>query len=239
MPAILIYGHHVRISGDTPAKQSALTGAAYPFDRLDHIGEARFYLFPFPGFESAVGVDPELLFWQDLQQSVDLIDHLLYRRDARGVDVVDAGADLLLVADLLEDTQQRVSAAGRLYRDDVGIHRLDGVDDVVELAVAHMRVDLRLAAGAGHAAAEGIDGPRLVRGDVFATQRIALLEGRLVHLDDADARVLQVVDLVADGQCDLCGDVGAGEIVAHERPVEDRDGAGKHPLEKEDCPLFS
>ena len=95
-----------------------------------------------------------------------------------------------------------------------------------------MRLDLRLVAHAGGAEAEAGHRPRQVGGPVGLAQREPLAQRRLVDLDHADARRLQVDDLVADRERDLTAALRAGLIVAHEGPVEDRHRPGEHALHR-------
>lgn len=71
-------------------------------------------------------------------------NQLLSGRDTRRVDVVHAGTDSSGVLHTLsEDGQQLLIRARVLDGDDIGIHVDDGVDDVIEVGVAHVGVDLQ------------------------------------------------------------------------------------------------
>ena len=59
-----------------------------------------------------------------------------------------------------------------------------------------------------------------------------LAQGRLVDLDQTDARRLQIDRLVADAQRDLQRSVAPRLIVADKRPLQDRDRPGEHPLHR-------
>ena len=93
-----------------------------------------------------------------------------------------------------------------------------------------MRVDLRRVADDGRGDAEGARGPVQVGVPLAAAQRQAFADGRFVDLDDADAGRFQVLYLVADGQGQLQRRAGARLVVAHERPLQERDGARQHAL---------
>ena len=67
------------------------------------------------------------------------------------MDIPDARSDFVRILEVHEGFEQLHVRAGGLDGDDVGIQRGDGVDDVVEFAVAHVGVDLRFIP---HAAAE-------------------------------------------------------------------------------------
>src|SRR5690606_33872746 len=93
---------------------------------------------------------------------------LVGARDARGVDVPDAGSGLARVAVGGEFVGDLHTGAGRLQADDVGVEVVDGLDDVAELGVAHVGVDLGVRADAGRGEPEGFGGPVQVFGPVGA-----------------------------------------------------------------------
>ena len=148
------------------------------------------------------------------------------------MDVVDAGADLVGVLVPPEGVEQFHPRARRFDRDHVGIHGADGVDDVVELRVAHMGVDLRLVAHARRTEAEGVDGPVQIGLPFGCAQWQALPQRRLVDLDHAGAGGFEIGHLVADRERDLAAGLAARHIVANERPVQDGDGTGQHRLHR-------
>ena len=100
-------------------------------------------------------------------------------------------------------------------RGHVGVEARDRVDDLAELAVAHVRVDLGRVGRAGRGQPERPDRPGQVGLAVGPPQRQQLPQGRLVDLDDADPGRLQVGDLVPDRQRDLA---------ARSRPAAGRRG---------------
>ena len=126
------------------------------------------------------------------------------------VDVVDAGADALVVAVVAEDLEQLEAGAGVLDRDHVGVEGGDRVDDVAELAVAHVGVDLGFRARPGRREPEAGDRPVEIVGPVGVAQRQTLAQGRLVDLDDRDAGRVEIGDLVADREGDLAAGLGRG-----------------------------
>ena len=118
---------------------------------------------------------------------LEQLGHLADLGNARRMDVVDAGADLVRVAIVPERVEQLHLRARGLDRDDVGVHRGDRIDDVVELGVAHVGVDLRLVAHAGRTEPEGVDRPVEIVFPLRLAQRQAFAQRRLVDLDDAHA----------------------------------------------------
>ncbi len=63
------------------------------------------------------------------------------------MNVIDARPDLVRVAEVAERLQQFHTGARRFDRDDVGVERADGLDDVIEFSVTHMCVDLDIVGG--------------------------------------------------------------------------------------------
>ena len=147
------------------------------------------------------------------------------------MDIVHARAHLRLEMRLVERVEQLEVGTARLERNHVGIHGVDIADNVVELAVAHVRVDLRLGLDLRVHQAERGDGPvEVFLVPVALAQRQLLAEGGLVDLDNLDAVLFEVQDFVADGKADLLGLRLERNIFARERPVENRHGAGEHAL---------
>ncbi len=114
----------------------------------DHVLQRRFDLGPAAGLESAVRVDPELVGRHHGHGLLQQATISSAARNARAVDIVDTGADLVRIVELHEASSSSICGAGGLDGDAVGVHRRDRLDDVVELRVAHMGVDLGLVAHA-------------------------------------------------------------------------------------------
>ena len=153
-----------------------------------------------------------------------------YRHDG-GVHVVDAGAEVAGVAVLGQRDDHLVARARVLDRKHVGVEAVDCGEDVRKLRVAEVRHDLRRGRGDDGRELERVDGPVEVGGPALLLEREALAEGRLVDLDDAAPRLLEVGDLVAEGQRELVGLRLARDVLARERPVEDGDGPREHALD--------
>ena len=58
-----------------------------------------------------------------------------------------------------------------------------------------------------------------------------LAQGRFVDLDDADARSLKLLDLVAQGQPDLVRDLSKRQVIARKGPRDDRHRSRQHALD--------
>src|SRR5882762_3834007 len=198
----------------------------------DHVLERGEGFVPPARLEPTVGVDPDLRVIQHARHALQRAGDLRHGRHAGRVNVVNTGADLVRVLVLFEALQQLGTRTGALDRDHVRIHALDDAQHVVELAVAHMRVNLRRVAHTCRREAERIDGPSQIGGPVRAAQRQTLAEGRLVDLNHPDAGRLEVDHLVADGEGDLLRGFRARLVVAHERPLQDRDRPGQHAFHR-------
>ena len=103
------------------------------------------------------------------------------------------------------------------------------LDDVVELAVAHMGVDLGRIADARRRQPEARTAQRRYSG-VGGTQRQTLAKGGLVDLHDRDTRRLKVCHLVTDGERDLPADRLARQVVADEGPLQHGHGPVSMPF---------
>ena len=75
------------------------------------------------------------------------------------MDVVDTRANVTGVLLVLEDLQELGVALGVLNRQNVSIERSDGVEEVLELRVAEVRVGLQGVGDTGSSELEGFDSP--------------------------------------------------------------------------------
>jgi hypothetical protein len=108
------------------------------------------------------------------------------------VDIIDAGAYLVGVCVTGEGVEQFHLRARGLDRDDVGVHRTDRADDVIEFRIAHVGVDLGVLADAGGGDTEAFDRPVQIILPFRAAQRQAFAQCRFVDLDDRGAGGLEV-----------------------------------------------
>src|SRR5437667_1789239 len=203
--------------------------------RRDHVLEGGQRFLPTARLEPTVGVHPDLGAVQDSRHALQSAGDLRDGRHAGRVNVVHTRADLVGILVVLESLQQLRAGAGVLDRDHIRIHALDHPQHVVELAVAHMRVNLRAVTHPGGREAEGVHGPLQVRGPIGAPQRQSFPEGGLINLNHPYARRLEIEHLVADRQRDLFGRFRARLVVADERPLQDRHRPGQHPFHRTLC----
>jgi hypothetical protein len=77
---------------------------------------------------------------------------------------------------------------------------------------------------------ERVDGPKEVGVPVLLSEGKTLSDGGLVDLDGVNAGLLEVANLVSEGESELLALDLSGDVDSGERPVEDGDGSGKHSL---------
>ena len=134
-------------------------GLARPAGGVDEVDERRLGLGPAAGLQAAVGVDDEEVGGEGGEHRRDALLDLLLGRHAGRVDVIDTGADLVRVAVVLEGVEELHVALRRFDRNDIGIERLDGREDVVEVGVAEMRVGLERVGNTSSGELERREGP--------------------------------------------------------------------------------
>jgi hypothetical protein len=138
---------------------------------------------PCAGLETAVGVDHETLRGQALQKALNLFRNELDGGNDRGVNVIRSRAQTLVVTNFLEGHQGRVVAAGVLNRVHVGVEFVNGIHAVMELAVTHVRVDLRFAFCMRRGQAEGVHRPFEILLFGHGTQGHGFAQRGFVHLN--------------------------------------------------------
>lgn len=197
----------------------------------NHVSESLLGLLPLAGLETAVRVDPELLRLEVLKHLLDAVLDLLLAGNTGRVDVVDTRSDVAGVGRVDEDAQQLGIRLAVLDGQNIGIEGSNGVEEVLELRVAEVRVDLGGVLNAGGGQAEGVDSPLEVGITLSAgAERETLTESRLIDLDDVNASLLEVDDLVTESQSKLLGLDGLVDVVTRERPSQASDGSSQHTL---------
>jgi hypothetical protein len=126
---------------------------------VDHVDQGGLGLLPLTGLETAVGVDPELLRLQVRKHLREAVLDLLLRGNTRRVDVVHTRANVARVRLVLKDLEELGVALAVLNRQNVGVERSNGVEEVLELRVAEVRVDLSRVLHASTRKLERVDGP--------------------------------------------------------------------------------
>lgn len=146
------------------------------------------------------------------------------------MDVKDTWANASGVAVGGKGVEDPHVALGVLDGQDIGIHADNGLEDILEITVAHMSVDDGGVVDAGGREQEGINGPLEVVLKVDGAERETLTDGRLIDLDVDNASLLQINDLVTDGKGELSADDRARDIVTDKGPLQAGHGAGQHTL---------
>ncbi|KAH9943489.1 golgi-body localization protein domain-containing protein [Epithele typhae] len=233
----------------TPARRGS-TSLASPARGIDEVDERRLGLGPATSLQTAVGVDDKQVTGEDGEHGRETLLDLVLGRDTRRVDVVNTRADLVRVTVVLEGVEEFHVALRRLDGDDIGVERLDGREDVVEVGVAEVRVSLESVGDTSSGDLERRESPVEVRLpvslterelwaismsgsiDIKQTQTYTLTKSRLINLNGLDASLLQVDDLVAEGEGELLALELTGDIRTREGPVEDSHRTGKHTLHR-------
>ena len=115
------------------------------------------------------------------------------------MDIVNARAYFGLKVIFLQGIEDQKIGTGSLERDDVRVHRIDRRDDVRKFAVAHMRVDLCFRLDTAMYEAECRDRPvEIFTVPVGLPKRELFAKCGFVDLDDADAVLFKIEDLVTD-----------------------------------------
>ncbi|MPN18668.1 hypothetical protein SDC9_166031 [bioreactor metagenome] len=133
----------------------------------------------------------------------------------------------------LQGIDDRQFGTGGFERNDVRIHVIDILYDLLEFAVAHMRMHLRLRSHATVAKAECRNRPiKVLARPFFSADRQLLLQSRFIDLDDFDARFLQIENLFADRQTDLESHLPQRNVLTRERPIQDCHRTSEHPFDR-------
>lgn len=147
------------------------------------------------------------------------------------MDIVDTRADVAGVGLVLEDLEELGVALAVLDGEDVSIEGGNGVEEVLELGVAEVRVDLGGVLDTGNRELEGVDSPGEVLLALSAgAEGKTLAQSRLIDLDDVDTSGLKIDHLVAQGKSKLLSLDGLVNVITRERPPQAGDGARKHTL---------
>lgn len=183
------------------------------------------------GLKTTVRVDPELLRLEELKHLLDTVLDLLLAGNTRGVDVVDTRSDVAGVLRVDKDTEELGIRLAVLNGQDISIEGSDGVEEVLELRVTEVRVDLGSVLDTSSGEAESLDSPLEV-GITLLTgaEGKTLTESGLIDLDDVDASLLKVDDLITEGESKLLSLDGLVDVVTGERPSKASDRTSEHTL---------
>jgi hypothetical protein len=85
----------------------------------------------------------QLIGFQEIKHFADTVAKLLLARHVRRMNIEDTRADMTRVGLVHEDLEELGIVLAILNAEHIGIQGSDGVEEVLELEVAEMRVDLR------------------------------------------------------------------------------------------------
>ena len=112
----------------------------------NHVLQRWLHFGVFAGFQTTVRVHPQDVSLKNCKHLVDSVSNLFCRRYSWGVDVVNTRPDSCTVLhSLTEHGKELLVGTGVLNCDHIGIHVDDGVDNVIEVRVAHVGVNLSLS----------------------------------------------------------------------------------------------
>ena len=164
---------------------------------------------------------------------MESIDDFLFGRNARRVDVVNTRAHLRFELGVVQGVEQLEVRTASFERNHVGVHVVDVADDVVEFAIAHVRVDLRFGLDLGVNQTECRNGPvEVFLVPVALAERQLFAKSGFVNLDDSDAVLFEVQNFVTDGKADFLSLRLERNIFTREGPVENRNRTRKHALHR-------
>ena len=132
------------------------------------------------------------------------------------MDVIHARSDFVRVFELFKRLQQLHVRTRGFNGDHVRIQRGNRIHDVVELAVAHMGVDLGIIPRHRGIDPEGFHAPLQISIPVATLERQSFTQRRLINLDDTDTGRLQIRHFVTQRQRNLFGDGFATDVFTRE-----------------------
>ena len=142
------------------------------------------------------------------------------RRDARRMNVVNARTDFGLEILFFEFVKNFEIWTRGLKWNDVGIHVIDCRNNVVKLAVAHMRMNLGFRLDAAMYQTEGRDCPvKIFALPIRTSQRKLFTQSGFIDLNDANTVFLKIQNFFSDCQSKLQSWFFDADVFARKRPV--------------------
>jgi len=171
---------------------------------VHHVGERSLGLGPLAGLQPTVRVDPQLLGLEVHQHLADSVLDRLLAWDTRRVDIVDTWTNVAGVSLIDEDLEELSVRLAVLDGENISVKGGNGVEEILELGVAEVRVDLGGVLDAGDGQTERLDSPVEVCLALLAgAERKTLTESWLIDLDDENASSLEVNNLVTESESKL------------------------------------
>src|SRR5579875_2725097 len=100
------------------------------------------------------------------------------------MNIVDARSYLVWVFVRTESFKQLHARTCRLHGDNISVQCSNRWEDVLKLAIAHMRVNLRFVLDTAGRQFKRLDGPIQIGWPVRATQRQSFTQSRFVYLNN-------------------------------------------------------
>jgi len=97
-----------------------------------HVGEGSLRLHPLPGLQTAVRVDPELIWSKVLEHLFDAVLDLLFTRNTRRMDIVDTRPDVAGIGFIHKDLKQLRITLTILNAEDIRVKSRNGVEEILK-----------------------------------------------------------------------------------------------------------
>lgn len=144
--------------------------------------------------------------------------------------IIQSRSNGISVLVLLESTQQLQIRAGILNSDNISIQILDRLENVIEIRVTKVRVNLSLILDSSARQQERVDSPLQVLTPTALTQGQTFTDSRLVNLNDTDASLLQINNLLTESKSQLEGSQLTWLVITHKRPLQHSNRTSQHTL---------
>ena len=138
---------------------------------MHHIRQRGAGFRPAASFQAAVRVNPQSLHRDTLRGFLQQRFDPLHARHVWRVNIIYSRPDFIGVLERFERLQQLHIGPRGFNGDHVSVQRGNGVHDVIELAIAHVSMDLRVVFGDRSIKAEGFHTPLQIGIPVAALQR--------------------------------------------------------------------
>src|ERR1700761_6708048 len=126
---------------------------------LNHVLQTCLRFVPSSRLQTAVGVDPQLVWLEVLKHLLKTVLDLLLAWNTRAVDVVNTWTNMAWISLGNEDLEKLGIRLAVLDGQDIGIESGDGVQEVLELRVTEVRVDLGAVLYTSGRQLEAVAGP--------------------------------------------------------------------------------
>lgn len=109
---------------------------------INHVAQGSNGFFESTSFETAIRINPEQFRIQYTQGTFDHACHFIHTWNTWAMDIIYAKSNAQFIRVQLKAVNEFTVTAGRLDRNNIGIHRFDGIIHVMEFSIAYMCVNL-------------------------------------------------------------------------------------------------